>query len=216
MPRKINTCGIYAIKTPAGSTYVGSSIHIERRFCEHKSMLRRGQHHSHRLQKAYERHGDKLVFSILCTCEECDLVSLEQQYINSHKAKLNVAQDVNNVWTNPQVRAKLEATYSSPEYREKRSIIANRPSKSWKKVECSDGSIYRNMTEAGRAYGISASHVKEMIRTGYPGNKITVRFKLLGQDWIHNFSHGERLRQSRVKNGNDKMPSQGFWEGMRI
>jgi group I intron endonuclease len=208
MPIKKGTCGIYAIKTPTGSTYVGSSICIERRFNEHKSMLRRGEHHSSRLQKAYTKHKDKLVFSILCTCTESDLVELEQKYINSHKAKLNVAQDVNNVWTNPNVRAKLEAVYGSAEYRAKRRIIANRPAKNWKKVECSDGAVYQNMTEAGRAYGISATRVKEMISSGYPGRKTTVKFKFKGDDWPPNLPYGERLKQARKNNGNDKMSAE--------
>jgi len=205
MTVKKRTCGIYAIVTPSGSTYIGSSVRIERRFNEHKSMLKRGCHHSSRLQKAFDKHRGNLEYKVLCSCSESELVQMEQQLIQKHKAKLNVAQDVNNVWTNPEVRAKLEKVYQSPEYRAKRSIIANRPARNWKSVECSDGKIYNNMTAAGRAYGISASHVKEMIRTGYPGHKVTVKFKFHGDDWPLNIPYGERLKEARKRNGKDKM-----------
>ncbi|WP_417063869.1 GIY-YIG nuclease family protein [Kamptonema animale] len=45
--------GIYLIQNTLDSkVYVGSSIDIERRWCDHKNLLSRSKHHSKHLQNA--------------------------------------------------------------------------------------------------------------------------------------------------------------------
>lgn len=52
-------CGIYTIRNlQSGSCYVGSSVDIYRRLRAHLSQLRRGAHHSIRLQAAWHRLGE--------------------------------------------------------------------------------------------------------------------------------------------------------------
>jgi hypothetical protein len=36
------TCGVYKVQAPSGNLYIGSSNNIERRFNQHKTMLRQG------------------------------------------------------------------------------------------------------------------------------------------------------------------------------
>lgn len=205
MSRKKGTCGIYSITTPNGSTYIGSSICIERRFCEHRSGLRRGTHHSSRLQKAFDQHGDKLEFAIVHVCESGDLVKCEQEFIKKLGARLNVATDVNNVWTNPETRKKFELLYQTAEFKKQRSFIARNISTRWRPVECSNGQSYKNLTDAATAFGIRASHVLALIKSGQRGTKITVRFKYKGDEWTDEVSRSVQLKRTRLKNGTDKM-----------
>lgn len=52
-------CGIYEIRCMvSGKSYVGSSVHINRRWSDHRYKLRRGDHPSPRLQHAWNTHGE--------------------------------------------------------------------------------------------------------------------------------------------------------------
>lgn len=42
-----------------GKRYIGESIDIQRRFYQHKNELRKGKHHSDRLQKDWNKYGEK-------------------------------------------------------------------------------------------------------------------------------------------------------------
>jgi group I intron endonuclease len=207
MPIKKGTCGIYSITTPNGNTYVGSSICVERRFVEHKSMLKRNCHHSNRLQKAYNRHGDGLVFKIIHVCETKDLLVCESEFMKKLNAKLNVAQEVNNVWLNPESRAKMEKTKSTKEWKENRSRIAKATNMSsrWRAVECSNGNVYKNLTDTANAFGVRAAHIAAMIKSGQNGRKIKVRFKYLDEKWSSELSIPERIQATKIKNGTVKM-----------
>ena len=82
-------CGIYLIKNVVnGKVYVGSSINITNRWSWHKNALKRGNHHSIYLQRAWNKHG-KESFSFE-TIEEVKnkhhLQSIEQIYLDYFKA----------------------------------------------------------------------------------------------------------------------------------
>jgi group I intron endonuclease len=75
--------GIYKIENIVnGKIYIGSSDNIERRFTDHKYLLKKNIHHSIHLQYAWNKHGEKnFKFSVL---EECDdLLKREQHYFNT-------------------------------------------------------------------------------------------------------------------------------------
>lgn len=56
----ISLVGIYRIvNIITGESYVGQSKDIEKRWAEHDTMLQKGQHHSSKLQRAYDRYGAK-------------------------------------------------------------------------------------------------------------------------------------------------------------
>lgn len=76
--------GIYAIENiVTGECYVGQSKNIMSRFQQHLSMLAKGEHHSLKLQKAYNTMGvNNFTLKILELCEENLLDSKEQEWIN--------------------------------------------------------------------------------------------------------------------------------------
>lgn len=72
--------GVYLIENMCnGKIYVGSSIHIERRFIEHRSSLNTGAHHNRHLQNAWNKDGgDAFRFRVLLYCDKAHLVTSEQ------------------------------------------------------------------------------------------------------------------------------------------
>jgi group I intron endonuclease len=77
--------GIYCIEHIAtGKKYVGSAENLHKRFKTHLSKLRGGRHHSHKLQAAWDEHGEgafKIV--IMKRCSKNELLKLEQEMIDS-------------------------------------------------------------------------------------------------------------------------------------
>jgi len=75
------TCGIYKITNISnGKMYVGSSIHIERRWMCHKSYLSRHIHYNLHLQYSWNKYGEScFVFDII---EECkfDILDMKEEY----------------------------------------------------------------------------------------------------------------------------------------
>lgn len=63
--------GIYEIvNTANGKKYIGSSVHIKKRWYEHRYSLRKGEHGNSHLQAAWDRYGSKsFVFRVI---EEVD------------------------------------------------------------------------------------------------------------------------------------------------
>lgn len=82
--------GVYLITfdgEPRG--YVGSSADIERRFYDHCSRLRRGDHHCIGLQAAYDRLGPEVMrHEVLFECGLDDLGQLERQEIEARQGAL--------------------------------------------------------------------------------------------------------------------------------
>lgn len=200
MGRKTGTCGIYAITTPNGSMYIGSSICIERRWVEHRGLMRRGTHFCRALHNAYKKHGDRLAFSILCECAREDLPRKEQEYIDLLKPVLNTVLSAHNVWASEEVAAKLRKIHTSKEWREERSRIALRPNRRSRSVECSDGSVYPTVTIAARAYGIKASGIIRLAMTHQRG-RLGVKFRYVGDAWKEEKTMAYLIRETRLKNG---------------
>lgn len=69
--------GIYIIRNLIdGKVYIGQSTNIEKRLRDHKSYLRRGQHHNILLQRSFCKYGEgAFSFDVLseCVAEELDL-----------------------------------------------------------------------------------------------------------------------------------------------
>lgn len=79
------TQGIYMIRNVIdGTVYVGSGKVIQNRWKSHRSLLRRGKHHSPKLQRAWNRDGEQaFAFSVLEVVElEADLMDKEQKWID--------------------------------------------------------------------------------------------------------------------------------------
>lgn len=105
--------GIYAIENKVtGECYVGQSRNIPARFQQHISMLERGEHHSVKLQRAYDSRGiGDFTFKILELCDPEQLDEKESEWI----AKLDAVNNGYNMReqpgdTPPSIRSRLADT----------------------------------------------------------------------------------------------------------
>lgn len=80
--------GIYSItNTVSCRVYVGSATYIQRRFAQHRHALRKGTHHSPRLQNSWDKHGeDAFVFEVIEECHSDALTEREQFWIDEMHA----------------------------------------------------------------------------------------------------------------------------------
>lgn len=80
--------GIYAIRNKiTGKYYVGSAVECEKRWGVHRCHLRRGSHHSLKLQRAWGKYGEEAFrFRILEKCKKNQLASREQHWIDYYQA----------------------------------------------------------------------------------------------------------------------------------
>lgn len=88
----MNKSGIYAIThTQSGRRYIGSAINFRSRWNSHKSRLKKSNHHSIHLQRAWNKYGaDSFKFEILEECPPEQLLEREQWYLDNHKPPYNV------------------------------------------------------------------------------------------------------------------------------
>lgn len=84
--------GIYEIvNTINGKRYVGSAVTIRGRFNVHRMLLRRGRHHSPKLQRSWDKHGEaSFVFRKLLVCSRENLVMYEQIAMDALKPEYNI------------------------------------------------------------------------------------------------------------------------------
>ena len=86
--------GIYQIqsKIKPSRIYVGSAVDIKHRWQTHILMLKLNKHHSLKLQRHFNKYGEKdLIFSILVACEKMDLINQEQFFIDAKRPYFNIA-----------------------------------------------------------------------------------------------------------------------------
>lgn len=70
---------VYAIENKVnGHRYIGSTVNYKARWGHHRSMMRRGKHHSFVLQKAWDKHGESVFeFKLLVICEKNQRIEYE-------------------------------------------------------------------------------------------------------------------------------------------
>lgn len=109
--------GIYAIRnTINGKVYIGSSIDINRRLKTHRLLLSRGEHHSEKLQRAWNKYGPEVFeFLTLEHASKEDLLRREQYWMDLHRAYSDgyntcpVAGNILGVKRSPETLAKMSA-----------------------------------------------------------------------------------------------------------
>ena len=86
-----NTCGIYKITTLHNNEfYIGSAVCYNRRISLHITNLKNNKHHSIYLQNIFNKYGrDNLKFELIDSCNEEELITKEQYYIDTLKPKYN-------------------------------------------------------------------------------------------------------------------------------
>lgn len=79
------TCGTYSIQNNInGKSYSGSSTDVKKRWKTHKRTLRKGNHHSIKLQRAWDKYGeDSFIFVFHRPCLKENLLTHEQHLIDS-------------------------------------------------------------------------------------------------------------------------------------
>lgn len=114
--------GIYCIRnTKNGKCYVGSAISFKVRWKRHRAELRSGSHHSQKLQRAWDKHGEALFsFSVLEHVKDVSLLVEREQFwidsLNSHLGGYNTcprAGSVLGVKHGDEMREKMRAIRAS-------------------------------------------------------------------------------------------------------
>jgi len=91
--------GIYKITNIVNNkVYIGSSINVKKRCNQHFRMLKNSNHHSSKLQNAYNRYGkESFIFEIIEECDKNVITDREQywldkldSYNNGYNCTLNV------------------------------------------------------------------------------------------------------------------------------
>lgn len=56
----LENCGIYVIRNLINDNiYIGSSVNIKKRFCQHRNSLRKNKHHNKYLQRSWNKYGEE-------------------------------------------------------------------------------------------------------------------------------------------------------------
>lgn len=84
--------GIYQIRNSVnGKLYVGSAASLRSRSSRHRHDLRKGKHHSSRLQNAWDKYGETcFVFETLLICNKENLLFYEQRAIDAINPEYNI------------------------------------------------------------------------------------------------------------------------------
>ena len=84
--------GIYKIQSKAKPEriYIGSAVNVPNRWKGHIRDLGNGKHHSKKLQRHFDKYGERdLCFSLITSCAKSDLLSIEQFYIDAFAPYFN-------------------------------------------------------------------------------------------------------------------------------
>lgn len=172
MPR-IKICGVYAIiHSDSGKAYVGSSSSIRDRWYFHRSLLRRGQHHSQYLQRSWSKYGEAAFsFVELERCGVDELFEVEAR----HMARLDSANPAKgfNVQLKPgsalgykhsaEARARMSASHRAIPHEERlkfcRSFVGRKHTPETKE----------RMAEAARKRWANNSSLKEKMSARFKG-----------------------------------------------
>lgn len=76
-----NLSGVYKITIGHIHHYIGSSVRLSRRECEHLGLLGKGKHGNPYMQKAWNKYQE-LTFEVLEYCDVDAVIALEQKYLD--------------------------------------------------------------------------------------------------------------------------------------
>ena len=124
---RLNTSGIYSItNTVTGKKYIGSAVNLANRETYHRWQLRKSEHHSQKLQRAWNKYGEAaFVFQPLLICAPKDLLMYEQivlDYQGSVRDGYNVlptAGSALGMKHSAETRAKISAAHTGMKRSEK-------------------------------------------------------------------------------------------------
>ena len=84
--------GIYKIANKVtGDFYIGSAVDINKRWNQHKFLLKKQKHYNYKLQNLYYNNGlDILLFEIVEHIDKKDLIVREQYYLDILEPTYNI------------------------------------------------------------------------------------------------------------------------------
>lgn len=109
--------GIYIIHNSVNNhIYLGSAVFIRKRRSTHTYQLRKGNHHSIKLQRFVNKYGiEKLIFSPIILCDRSELQEKEQILLDIFKPFYNIATDASDaLFGRPftdEMKAKISAAH---------------------------------------------------------------------------------------------------------
>jgi group I intron endonuclease len=158
--------GIYVIENSVtGHCYIGSAMKFEKRRREHFGALRRGDHRSVVLQRAYDKHGaEVLTFRPLLVCSVENLLFYEQRAIDVYRPAYNIC--------------KVAGSRLGSKYTEESRALLSSIRKGKPRSEAQLAHLAR-MTEAnrGRVKGPLPDVVREKIRATLQGRTLPEEHK---------------------------------------
>ena len=170
-----NKSGVYEIlNTANGKRYIGSAKHFGRRWIKHRKLLRKGTHHSPKLQNAWNKYGaEAFVFKVILTCAPTKemLYFYEQQLLDKVEPEYNIARDA---------RVPMAGTKAS-------AVTKEKMSKS-QKARVRDPDTGRKISEAlkgntnSRGRVLTDDHKRKLSEAnmgnpGVPGNQFGLGYK---------------------------------------
>lgn len=108
--------GIYEIvNTVNGARYIGSATRMSKRFSAHRCYLRKGNHHSYRLQRAWDKYGEAVFeFRPILMCTTAELLLREQWAVDTYRPGYNIAAVAGNAMRgrhhSPETKARISAS----------------------------------------------------------------------------------------------------------
>lgn len=132
----MSNSGIYKIQhINTGKLYIGSAVNIEQRWGEHIRRLRRGNHHSAKLQNAWNKYGSEMfAFSVIELVDDpSKLLEREQYWIdfaNAAKSGYNMTPTAGSLLghkftegTKEKMSKSATGHIKSPEHRKSLSLV---------------------------------------------------------------------------------------------
>lgn len=186
--------GIYCIKhVGSGMLYIGSAEKFDVRFKKHLRQLRRGTHHSYKLQDAWNKFGEgAFEITVLERCDKEALLVREQRWID----ELNAVDDGYNVaiWAESPMRGKKHSEETRERMRE--SHKKRKPISEETREKIRQAAIQREKEKKDSGYEVSTETKAKLIEklTGRPVSKET-RAKLSASNKGQQLTEEQRAKQ---------------------
>lgn len=161
--------GIYCIKdTKSGKVYIGQSVDVEYRICNHFSKLKYNRHDNEHMQRAYNKNSEFFEWELLKECKEEELDKIEIETIAKYDST-NPKKGFNHSYGGQQTHRATEET--------RKKMSQTKKGKKFTKEHCQkigEANRHRKLSE-GTKRKISLKHSKPVIQLTKDG-KIVNRY----------------------------------------
>lgn len=207
--------GIYCIKSLIDDRlYIGSAVHLKKRFNDHNQNLSNGKHKSPKLQNFVNKYGiEKLCFQLLELCKPEDLITTEQKWIDLYNNKnilFNSCKKAGNTLGykhTPEALEKMKNKKVSDETKQKQS--------EWQKGKSKPEELKAKWSDGRRKGKKKSEEFKKTMSAKMKGNKNAVgvvfseeRKNKIRENNSKNFK-GKKLSEEHKKKISETSPFKG-------